>query len=1059
MRYLAIAAALAAVAAFGDINDWENPEVNSRNRLPARSYSMPLADERAALTEDLEPATPYRLYLNGDWKFSWVGDPGRRPTDFFKTDFDDSAWTTIDVPSCVELRGYGCPGYTNVRYPHRQAWPKILDRDSGTPSYNPVSSYRRTFAVPADWQGRDVILRFDGVYSAYYVWINGKLAGYAEDSKLPSEFDITGLLAGNGENVIAVQVFRWCDGSYLEDQDMFRFSGIFRDVSLWAKPKEGIWDFNVKASADGTISVDGIAGDWSGTLYDADRKPVAKLAQNAKTQTIRQVSLWSAEKPYLYTLVLKKGDDIRTKRIGFKDQKVVGNAFLINGKAVKLRGVNRHDASPENGRAVTMAEMLADIALMKKYNVNTVRTSHYPNDRRWYDLCDLYGLFVIAEANVEGHEPGYGDKGLGLFKEWNHTIVERNERQCVFFRNNPCVTLWSLGNETGHGDCFRNAIAAVKKVDPSRPIHWERGNEDADVDSSMYPDVGWVEQRGKLGNASQGDLKSAGDGEGFAIAGQTAGKPYIMCEYAHSMGNALGNFQDYWDVVYRYPALMGGCIWDWVDQALWKETDRIDPKTGKRERFLAYGGDFDEMPNDGPFCCNGVIDPLRSVTPKLIEMGKVYQGLSVRAAGDGFVLVNRLGFTDADEYAGSWELLADGKSVGSGAFEVPSVAPLSEAPLAVAGFDSVLATVGEDQEIFINFAFATTRDELWAKKGWTVAREQLRLRGDFIATRNAAARAAEKAADEKGVQAPALDVEETADDLIVECGRTTAILSKAAGTLRFLHMRGTTLVNGLYGIPAGPRLTCLRAFTDNDRWMYQGGTWHVDHSRSVMGSGLSQIRYHPEKTVVAGNVVKTRVHVDGAKGAGFLHECDWTFGADGSLVLVNKVTPYGRMPEALPRLGLTMNLLPSFANMSWYGRGPGENYVDRKASSFFGLWKSTVAEQYTPYVRPQDCGMKCDVRWAEFTDGNGRGVRFSADVPLFLQALNYTWEDLLKSRHQNGEVRTRVPLVPRDEVILNLDVRQTGLGGASCGPLPMDKYRFNPNAPVSWTLKIERIGK
>ena len=365
MRYLAIAAALAAVAAFGDINDWENPEVNSRNRLPARSYSMPLADERAALTEDLEPATPYRLYLNGDWKFSWVGDPGRRPTDFFKTDFDDSAWTTIDVPSCVELRGYGCPGYTNVRYPHRQAWPKILDRDSGTPSYNPVSSYRRTFAVPADWQGRDVILRFDGVYSAYYVWINGKLAGYAEDSKLPSEFDITGLLAGNGENVIAVQVFRWCDGSYLEDQDMFRFSGIFRDVSLWAKPKEGIWDFNVKASADGTISVDGIAGDWSGTLYDADRKPVAKLAQNAKTQTIRQVSLWSAEKPYLYTLVLKKGDDIRTKRIGFKDQKVVGNAFLINGKAVKLRGVNRHDASPENGRAVTMAEMLADIALMK----------------------------------------------------------------------------------------------------------------------------------------------------------------------------------------------------------------------------------------------------------------------------------------------------------------------------------------------------------------------------------------------------------------------------------------------------------------------------------------------------------------------------------------------------------------------------------------------------------------------------------------------------------------------------------------------------------------------
>ena len=451
-----LAAALLAVncpANDAAVPEWENLAVNSINRLPARTYSMPLADERAALTDALEPETPYKKSLNGVWKISWAGNPELRVRDFWRTDFDDSDWFTIDVPSCVELRGFGSPGYTNVNYPHAKKWPKILDRGTEKPDYNPVSSYRTTFTVPADWKGRDVILRFDGVYSAYYVWVNGQKVGYAEDSKLPSEFDVTAFLR-DGENLLAVEVYRWCDGSYLEDQDMFRYSGIFRDVTLWARPKDGIWDFTVKTFADGRISVDCPGASWK--LYDADFKEVAS--------PVMDVRLWSAEKPYLYTLVLKKGADIRMKRVGFKEQRIEGHTFLVNGKPVKFKGVNRHETNPENGRAITLDDMLADIRLMKKYNINTVRTSHYPNHHLWYDLCDRYGLYIVAEANVEGHEPGYGKEGLGLFPEWDHSIVERNARHATFYRNNACVTMWSLGNETG-----------ARRLLPSRH---RRGKED-----------------------------------------------------------------------------------------------------------------------------------------------------------------------------------------------------------------------------------------------------------------------------------------------------------------------------------------------------------------------------------------------------------------------------------------------------------------------------------------------------------------------------------------------------------------------------------------------------
>ena len=1048
MTGLIVMAAAALAGAAQMTNDWENPAVNSIGRLPARTYSMPLADARAALTDALEPETPYKMSLNGTWKLSWAGDPALRVCGFEAPGYDDSAWFDVVVPGCVELQGFGAPGYTNIRYPHAMKPPKILDRATLKGDYNPVSSYRTHFTVPAAWKGREVILRFDGVYSAYYVWVNGKKVGYAEDSKLPSEFDITPHLAA-GDNVLAVEVYRWCDGSYLEDQDMFRYSGIFRDVTLWARPKDGIWDFAVKTRLSDDRSCAELAVEGcdlaTGELFDPDGKSVGALTAGLKPLLVPNVRLWSAEKPSLYTLVLKKGDDIRMKRIGFKDQKVAGNVFLVNGQPVKLKGVNRHECSPDNGRTVSLDEMVKDIELFKRYNINTVRTSHYPNHRLWYDLCDRYGIYVIAEANVEGHEPAFGENGLGRFPMWDHTIVERNERQALFYRNNVSVTFWSMGNETGHGDCFRHAMTAVRTVDPTRPIHWERGNVDADVDSSMYPTVEWMESRGKLGDGEIAAIPN--DRPGIPEHVHTARKPYLSCEYAHAMGNAIGNLQEYWDVIYAHPSMIGGCIWDWIDQAVWKDGDKIDRRTGRRQRVLAYGGDFDEEPNDGPFCCNGVIDPLRNVTAKLVEVGHVYRNLVVTRSETGagenpfavvFELWNRFCFTSADEFAADWQLQADGAIVRSGAFETPALKPLARCRFTVPGLAEALAAAPAGAELAIAFTFRTKADCRWAPRGWAVARDQVLLGGDAFAAfakRTPAAGAAPK-------------VTEAEKTVTVEAGPTKAVFCRRSGTLCELTMNGRPILKDpAPGLAAGPRLTCARAFTDNDRWMRE----------KFFLSGLSQLRWHARPIVVKGAALEITTEVTGGKSAGFTHRATWTFSPDGAIEIANKVEPHGTMPVALPRLGLSFLLDEELENLAYYGRGPRENYVDRKTGSFLGIWKSTVKEQFEAYVRPQDNGCKCDVRWLTLTGADGTGVRFSASEPLVAQALHYDREDLEFARQWNGQKRHFTPLVPTREVRLNLDVRQTGLGGNSCGPRPMEKYQFDPNAPVAWTLRLEPV--
>ena len=1054
--------AVAAMAAMGTamaentVNDWENLAVNSRNRLPARTYAMPLENEQAAFSDAIEPATPFKKSLNGNWRIKWVGDPARRPVDFAAPDFDDSNWSIIDVPSCVEMRGFGSPIYTNVNYPHKNDWPKILDRFTGKPNFNPVSSYRTKFTIPEGWSGRDVILRFDGVASAYYVWVNGKEVGYAEDSKLPSEFNISEFLT-DGENTLAVQVFKWCDGSYVEDQDMFRFSGIFRDVTIWAKPKDGIWDFRVNAECrmqngewTGDISVDGIEGEWSATLYDAAKNSVATISNAKKRKAVKpsDLHLWSAEDPYLYTLIVKKGDDIRMKRVGFKEQKIVGNTFCVNDKPIKLKGVNRHETNPENGRTVSLDDMMKDIEMFKRYNIDTVRTSHYPDHYLWYDLCDKYGIYVIAEANVEAHEPGYKEKSIGLFEEWNHSIVERNERHTIFYRNNPSLIIWSLGNETGTGKCFANARDAVRKADPTRPIHWERGNDIADIDSSMYPSVDWLWERGRKSTGEAGDeMKSEAGGTGFAESKQMAGKPYIMCEYAHAMGNSLGNFQEYWDAIYSYHALVGGCIWDWADQALWKPD-------GFGGKFLAYGGDFDDHPNDGPFCVNGVVDPMRNVSPKLIEVAHVHRNIVVEKNEETGALMiwNRFGFTNTDKFSGAWEIIEDGTTVASGEFAPPSVEPLSRATLNIPALAEAFAKSDATKERFINFTFKTKDEVPMVPAGWVVARDQIPLPRIPKVNNLAAADNAEAPAEELH-----LYVEEDDESVSIQRGRTTAIFDRKTGTLSFLSMHGVRIIlDEVEGAIAGPHLSCVRAFTDNDNWMRTGNKWGAGDA-GVEGAGLFQLKYHPGKIVVTDDGVRIVTDVTGTKGCGFTHETTWHLASDGALTVDNKVTPYGEVPT-LPRLGLSMRLTYPLENMRWYGRGPMENYIDRCTGSFVGIWSSTVTQQFVDYVRPQENGGKSGVRWVEFTDKRGHGVRFTAvGEPMFMRALHYEFEDLEFAHHRNGQRRFRAPLVKHPEICLDLDVRQTGLGGASCGPVPMTKYTFDQNATVEWSLKIEAV--
>ena len=1049
LHVLAAVSLAAAAPAEGKVPPHEDPAVNEINRMPPRVCSMPLASDAAALADDGENS-PYVLPLDGKWRFHWCGDPEQRIENFEKADFDDSDWDEIDVPSCVEMRGYGVPHYSNVTYPFKKSIPFILDAQSGEKNYNPVSSYRRRFSVPGLWKGRRVFLRLGGADSAAYVYVNGMAAGYTEDSRSAAEFDITKLLVP-GENVLAVRVFRWCDGSYVEDQDMFRMSGLYRSVSLFAVPENGIWDFSVKTRPlDGfescSLELD-LENGGSAALYDADRRKIGDLTphshSSSKLQLHLRPRLWSAEDPYLYTLVVRAGEDVRSCKVGFRNVEIRGNVLYFNGRPLKINGVNRHETSPDTGHTVSLAEMERDILLMKRHNIDAVRTSHYPNDPRWYDLCDRYGVYVMAEANVESHGMGYGKDAIGRKKEWAKAICERNAANVAAFRNHPSVFCWSLGNESGPGEAFEEAYALVKRMDPTRPIHYESGGRDfqtgtgrpfCDIDSIMYPTPGYIRERGEWG---EGKIPDAPLFRGMRIW-QFRDHPHIVCEYAHAMGNAVGNLQEFQDAFRSSPVNCGGFIWDWADQAIWKHTDRILPD-GTRERYLAYGGDFDEKPNDGPFCCNGLVGATREETPKLIEAAHVFRPLVVRKTGDGALLENRLHFTSTASFSGRWELLADGECVESGVLTVPDIAPLESAPLKLPALE---ADLGDGREYFFNISFATKRDAIWAKAGHVVAREQL-----SVAKGSQHSAGGGKCARE-GVPP---GIAGTDKAVIVSFAGGRAVFARKTGTLSRLDLGGKTVLEDKAGVVAGPRLSVVRAFLDNDRTKY--ADW-------CFKSGMTQLSYHPKPFSVKTNAdcsvaVTARVVVNSAKSGGFDHVAVWSFGVDGVIRVAHEVKTFGKVPK-LPRLGTTWRLDGSLRNVEYHGRGPWENYPDRNTASFIGRYSTTVDEMFVDYMRPQDNGRRTDVRRVALADDDGSGVCFTASRPLSFTASRYTWEDLYFSRHQRKDERRHAPLNPHDAVFLSLDPFISGVGDFSY--MPLEEYRFD-DANVSWTETISGFKK
>ena len=1021
--------------------DWENETVIGINKEPGRATGVSFSTVNKAIdaydlkvpTDALKKwnASPFFQSLNGQWKFHWARQPSERPTDFFKKLYDATAWDTIEVPSNWEVKGYGTPIYSNITYPHVREPPRVMGdvRDNYTAAKepNPVGSYRRTFTVPKAWDGRETFIHFDGVASAFYLWINGRKVGYSEGSRTPAEFNITRFLRP-GENILCAEVYRWSDGSYLEDQDFWRLSGIYRDVYLLSTPTTHIQDLFVLSDLDDafedadlsiTVKLRNLTKRSSrhrirATLVDAHgvKRRLGRTttihAKGGETTTvtlqarIKAPLKWTAETPNLYRVVVELLDnrsrpqEVRACRFGFREIELKDRQFHVNGVPVLLKGVNRHEHDPDRGHALDIHSMIRDLELMKQYNINTVRTAHYPNHPVWYDLCDLYGIFIIDEANVESHGMGYGSETLARVSSWKSAHVDRNVRMVQRDKNHPCVVMWSLGNEAGGGPNFTAAAKAIRDIDTSRPIHYERMNSVADIDSTMYPSVGWLISRGQ----SRSD------------------KPFIMCEYAHAMGNAMGNLQEYWDAIETYPNLIGGCIWDWVDQGLRKYTGRVLPD-GSREWFFAYGGDYGDTPNDNNFCMNGVVPPDRTISAKLLEVGKVYQYVDfaldeVTARTVTLTLANKYYFTNLGGHVLKWILTRDGQPVSMKEHTLESLRPGDATSITLKILQPPL-TPGA--EYFLNLNLYHPRERLYAKARHTIASEQLALAYDVPAAPevdlNALAQMDENAQ-------PTLN---DTDQAITITGQDFRVLfARDTGTLTSLMYRGVEVLH--HG--QGPALNLYRARVDNDNWL----------RNSVRQAGLDNVTFTVKDVTVTRDmpgIVRVAVTQEAQlRGtAAVEHKTMYLILADGVIQVTHSVQTQGL--AQLPRLGVTLALPRSFDALTWLGRGPHESYVDRKRSAVVGLYRGKVADQLENYVRPQDNGNKTDVRWAALTDAHGNGLMMVTDGTFSVSAHHNTVQDFDRARHPNE-------LTPGAAVYVCLDAGHSGLGGNSCGPPPMAQY-------------------
>jgi len=1113
------------------VKDWENPQIVGRNKEPAHIPLVPYADERTALADD-RSASPYVQLLNGEWKFKYAPNPASAPENFHEKDFDDSGWDTIAVPGNWQLQGYDKPIYTNVQYPFPAEALRVPHDD------NPTGSYRKDFTIPDNWEGRQIFLLFEGVDSAFTLWVNGQEVGYSQDSRLPAEFNITPHLH-SGENTLAVQVVRWSDGSYLEDQDFWRLSGIYRDVYLWAAPSVHVRDFYIRtnldeAYRDGLLSVTVKVHNYSGQeaadhilevkLFDARTNEL--ISESAKKVTVKcgdDVMLeleqavpnpqkWSDEHPYLYTLLISLKEatgevlEIVSSRVGFRKVEVKEGQIHVNGVPILIKGVNRHEHDPDTGHTVTVESMIQDIRLMKRFNINAVRTSHYPNDRRWYDLCDRYGLYIFDEANIESH--GVWDR-LTKDPQWITAFMERGIRMVERDKNHPCVIVWSLGNESGYGPNHAALAGWIHNYDPTRPVHYEsatswrdyEGPETApsiDIISTMYPSIDNIVEMAQ-------------------VEGET--RPLVMCEYAHSMGNSTGNLKEYWEAIEAHKRLQGGFIWDWVDQG-------IRQRTEKGEEWFAYGGDFGDEPNDGNFCINGLVSPDREPHPGLWEYKKVLEPVRVEPVDltAGVVrIINRYHFSNLGQLDVSWKLLADDQVLQKG--ELPRLdLPAGCSETVTIPFDEPELKPGV--EYWLTLSFALAHDALWAQAGHEVAWAQFQMPFDVPEKR------ALRIAD-----LPELQLEESDEEVRVKGADFSLVLGKAEGVITSFQYAGRELVK------KGPRLNLWRAPTDND-----ANTWG-DQKMAIRwrAAGLDRLQHQVEKVEadqVEPQVVRIRVQsalapavtaippeqesevrqrlvesaqrlaasldegtirtlcshldvdYDGLPGedkanelvahldrlgripeffeatykwgqdawkdvpqaarevlldlrnippeqffvsyyqGGFDCESTYTIYGGGDVVIEAHVLPTGKLPP-LPRVGLQMCLPGEYNTFSWYGRGPHESYSDRKLGAQVGVYHGTVDDQYVPYITPQENGNKTDVRWVALTDEEGIGLLAVGMELLNVSAHHFTTEDLTQATH-TYELRRR------EDITLNLDYKQSGLGNASCGPGVLEQYLLEP---------------
>ncbi len=1054
--------------------EWESEQALGLNKEKPRATFNSYADVESA-RKILPEFSQYRVSLDGAWRFNWVKRPEERPVDFFKPGFDVSGWKEIAVPSSWQMQGYDVPVYSNQAYLFKRDWPRVMGepprRFTTFLNRNPVGSYRRDFEIPASWDGREVFINFDGVDSFFYLWINGRYVGFSKDSRSPAEFNITRFLKP-GKNVVAAEVYRFSDGSYLECQDMWRLSGIFRSVAIHSKDKTHVRDLFVTT----TPSVSEEGGQWKLSaavdlrtagdgqrvrvdvmLYDEAGKevfprPVAREkgadGERVFVHDYADPALWSAETPNLYTLVVKLTDaagkirDIVSTHVGFREVKIVDGVFLVNGKAVKYKGVNRHENFPTTGHALTRADMELDMKRLKQANVNHVRLSHYPNDPYWYYLSNKHGMYLMDEANIESHGYYYGEESLSHPKEWEAAHVDRIMAMVERDKNHPSVTIWSLGNEGGPGQNFVAGNAAVKARDLSRPTHYERNNAIVDMDSNQYPSVGWTYSKAaKKGNQ----------------------KPFYISEYAHIMNNGMGNLADYWDAIETSDNIFGAAIWEWSDQGLEKTT-------GDGRRFIAYGGDFGDFPNNGQFIVKGVVYANRDPKPSFWEVKKVYQDISVTAGngGDGgeIEIFNKHFFKDLSGYDLAWELTGDGAVIGSGKLPAPAVAPrakqrvklplpalISEHGGARPGVVGVAGVAGVDYRLRVGFR--TTTDTILGPAGYEIAAEQLAVKNP--------------AGDARPALAAAGDRPTVSDDgeLTTVSGKDfRAVFDRKTGELTALEYAGRPV----FKPGKGPALNVFRAPVNNDRWAmndwFSLGLRHLKAmpvAFAVEKTGGNTVRiaaisdYSGEKAERVSDYGSNRPKISAtgedlpADAPVFRVASAWTVHPDGSVARQSTISAIGR-DIPLAKVGFTLELPAAYSRAEYYGRGPEENYPDRKTGTFLGRYSRNVKDFFEPYAKPQDMANREDVSWVALRDESGAGVLFAGLGKMSATVLPYTADELAAAAHP-----TDLPANP-DRTRIDLDAAVLGLGGASCGPIPIARDIVKAGAAHHFGFVIRPLG-